>query len=215
MTSHEVVILGGHGDGLVAANIIADLNAKGLDIRLSGYLNDHAERGDTIAGYPVLGKTADWHHLPASTSFHCCLLSVGKMAERSALIEGFAIPDERLISLIHPTACLADGVSIGVGSLVAAYAIFQPGTKTGRYCSIRGGANLGHDSEMSDFSYVGPNATLCGYASLGRGAYVGPNAVVRDRTGLGDFAVLAAGSVAYRDLPANSTWIGNPAKRAT
>ena len=67
---------------------------------------------------------------------------------------------------------------------------------------------------LGDFAYVGPNATLCGYARVAEGAYVAPNAVVRDRTEMGRFSVLAAGSVAYKSLPEDSTWIGNPARRA-
>ncbi|MCQ4346308.1 hypothetical protein NGA35_02435 [Pseudomonas stutzeri] len=210
----QVVILGGHGDGLVAAQVILDMAAAGQDIMLAGFLNDHNPLGSDIGGYPVLGRTRDWRDLPADTCFHFALLSVGKMQQRVDLIRGFNIPPERIVSLIHPTAQIAADCVLGAGALVCAYAVLQPGVRTGLCCSIRAGANLGHDVRLDDFVYVGPNATLCGYAKADCGAYVAPNAVVRDRTDLGAFAVLAAASVAYKSLPASSTWIGNPARRA-
>ncbi|KAF1070182.1 MAG: putative acetyltransferase EpsM [Pseudomonas citronellolis] len=210
----QVVILGGHGDGLVAAQVILDMARAGQDIVLAGFLNDHNPPGSDIGGYPVLGRTGDWHELPAATVFHFALLSVGKMQQRADLIRSFGIPPERVVSLIHPSTQLASDCIVGAGALICAYAVLQPGVRTGVCCSIRAGANLGHDVRLDDFVYVGPNATLCGYASVDCGAYVAPNAVVRDRTEVGAFAVLAAGSVAYKSLPPGSTWIGNPARRS-
>lgn len=210
----RVAILGGHGDGLVAAQVISDMAAAGQDIELVGFLNDHNPPGSHIGAYPVLGETSDWRELPSDVFFHFALLSVGKMQQRVELIRGFNIPAERMISLIHPSAQIASDCVVGAGVLICAYAVLQPGVRTGQGCSIRAGANLGHDVQLDDFVYVGPNTTLCGYAKADCGAYVAPNAVVRDRTDVGAFAVLAAGSVAYKSLPASSTWIGNPARRA-
>ena len=210
----RVVILGGVGDGLVAAQVIRDMQKAGMDVELVGFLNDHAEVGDSIDHYPVLGKTAEWRNLPQDVLFHCCLLSVGKMRPRAALIKELAIPDERLFSLIHPTACIADDVVIGSGALICSYVTCQPGAQIGRLGSIRAGANIGHDVKLADYVYVGPNSTLCGYATVAEGAYIAPNSVVRERLQLGEYSVLAAGAVAFKDIEANATWIGNPARRA-
>lgn len=210
----QVVILGGSGDGLVAAQVIRDLRRSGQEIELMGFLNDHADRGETIGGYPVLGKTADWPELSENVLFHCCLLSVGKMRQRADLIKALAIPEERLVSLIHPSACIADDVVIGRGALIASHVTCQPGARIGRLGSIRAGANIGHDVTLNDYVYVGPNATLCGYATVAEGGYVAPNSVVRERLHMGEYSVLAAGGVAFKDIESNATWIGNPARRA-
>jgi len=210
----RVVILGGAGDGQVAAQVIRDMSRSGQEIELIGFLNDHAEKGESIGGYPVLGKTSNWSALPDDVLFHCCLLSVGKMRQRADLIKGLFVPDERLVSLIHPTACIADDVVIGRGAMVCSYVTCQPGAKIGRLGSIRAGANIGHDVTLDDFVYVGPNATVCGYAQVGEGGYVAPNAVIRERVRVGEYGVLAAGGVAFKHIEANETWIGNPARRA-
>lgn len=214
MAITKVVILGGTGDGQVAGQLIRDMHRAGREIELLGYLNDHADKGKTIGNYPVLGKTSDWPKLPGNIFFHCCLLSVGKMRQRAELIKGFAIPDERLVSLIHPTACIADDVVIGQGAMICSHVTCQPGARIGRLGSIRAGANIGHDVTLDDLVYVGPNSTLCGYVKVDEGAYVAPNAVLREHIRMGEYSVLAAGGIAFKDIEANATWIGNPARRA-
>lgn len=209
----EVVILGGHGDGLVAAQVIFDMAASGVPIRLVGFLNDHEELGSLIAGVPVLGKIQEWKNIDSNYFFHPCLLSVGKIEQRVRLIEGLEIPSDRWVSLIHPTAKFANNVKVGFACLITAYAVCQPQSCIGNFCSLRSGANIGHDVELSEFCYVGPNATVCGYGKMLKGAYLAPNAVLRDNTEMGAFSVLGAGSAAFKNLPEYSTWIGVPAKR--
>ncbi|MBF8731401.1 hypothetical protein IRZ59_13260 [Pseudomonas guariconensis] len=208
----NVVVLGGHGDGLVAAGVIHDMAQTGIAIRLAGYLNDALSVGELIHGAPVLGGTRDWRSLDDSHVFHVCLHKVGQMRQRSELIESFAIPDERLVSLIHPTATIASDVIIQPGALIASHVTCQPGTKIGRYATVRAGANLGHDTVMEDFAYLGPNATLCGCARLLRGAHAGPNSVVIDGLQVGAFSVLAAGAAVMRNTETDSVWMGNPAR---
>ncbi len=209
----KVVILGGAGDGVVAAEVIKSMNSAGQSLEFIGFLNDSLAKKELISGYPVLGKTDEWDQLSEDIQFHCCLLSVGKMKSRSELIADFKIPEKRLISLIHPQAVVAENAKIGHGVMLAANVICQPGVQIGAYSSVRGGANLGHDVSVGEYAYVGPNATLCGYASTGKGSYVAPNAVLRDKAKMGDYSVLSAGSVALKDIPAETTWMGNPAKR--
>lgn len=209
----EVVILGGHGDGLVAAAVINDLAKSGTDIRLVGFLNDALTVGEHIQGVPVLGGTKDWVRISSNVKFLICLHKVGQMRPRSELVESFAIPDDRLISVIHPSACIASDVKIGAGVLICSFVTCQPGSVVGRYATIRAGANLGHDAVMQDFCYLGPNATLCGKAVLCKGAHAGPNSVLIDGLSLGDFSVLAAGAAAMRNTEEDSVWMGNPARR--
>ncbi len=208
----NVVILGGHGDGLVAAGVIHDMAKAGTQIRLAGFLNDALAPGELIHGVPVLGRTRDWAELDESYLLHVCLHKVGQMRQRSELIDSFSIPEDRLISLIHPTATIAADVIIRPGTLIASHVTCQPGAKIGRYATVRAGANLGHDTVLEDFAYLGPNATLCGCARLSRGAHAGPNSVVIDGLQVGPFSVLAAGAAVMRNTEADSVWMGNPAR---
>lgn len=209
----DIVILGGSGNGLVTAQIIEDMQNAGGKVRVKGFLNDHLEAGSLIGDWPVLGKTKAWKTLPDTIQFVYALLSVGKMQERVCLLESLNIPDHRLASAIHPSATISRLASVGAGSVVASHVTCQPKAVIGRYNFIRAGANIGHDVETGDYTDVGPNATLCGYSRTGKGAFIGPNSVLKHQIHADEFSVLGAGSVALKDLPMESTWMGCPARR--
>ncbi len=207
----QIVILGGPGDGLVVAQVVADLKKAGEAIKIIGFLNDG---GDTEIGtFPVLGTTNQWHTLADDVEFHIALLSHHSYQRRIEYVESLDIPDTRLATLIHPYAQVADNAIIGAGSLIAPFATIQPSAVIGRRCSIRASAVVGHDVRIGDYSYVGPNATLCGHASMDFGAYAAPNSVLRDKTHMGRYATLAAGTVAFKNVPDYATMLGNPARR--
>lgn len=209
----KIAIIGGRGNGRVIAQIIADTRAAGMQNQVVGYLNDHEPEGSLIGEYPVLGKPCQWRQLPPDTLLVAALLTVGKMQERTGMIEHFGIPAERLARVIHPTAVIADDVRIGPGSVIASHVTCQPGSTVGMNSIIRAGANIGHDVKVDDFVDIGPNCTLCGYAVIEKGAHIAANAVVRDGISVGQYGVLSAGSVALKTIPSGTTWMGNPARR--
>jgi len=198
---------------LVAANVLECMASDGKQIELIGYLNDNTPEGGMIGDYPVLGETNDWESLSNEVFFHFSLLSVGRMKQRVSLIKGFNIPEVRLVSLIHPTAQIAKSVKIGLGTLITAHAVIQPGASLGCCCSVRSGANIGHDVQVDNFVYIGPNSTLSGYSRVGLGGFLAPNSILRDRIIMGEYSVLGAGSAALKDIPSGTTWLGVPAKR--
>lgn len=212
-SARKIAIIGGKGNGLVVAQIVEDLARSGQPIEMAGFLNDHEPIGSLIGQHPVIGRSTNWPELDADVHIVFALLSVGKMQKRSELLASLQVPESRLATLIHPTALIGFGVSVGNGSVVASYVTCQPGSSIGNNSIVRAGVNLGHDSRVGDFVDIGPNSTLCGYSAVGRGAHVAPNSVVRDRVSVGEFSVLSAGSVALKDIEPGTTWMGNPARR--
>lgn len=209
----KVAIIGGNGNGLVVAQVLGDMAKTGQPVEMVGFLNDHQPVGSAIGGYPVLARPGDWQGLDEDIRLVFALLSVGKMRERTELLEKLEVPDSRMATLVHPTALLGAGVTVGLGSVIASYVTCQPGSRVGKNSIVRAGANLGHDATVGDFVDIGPNVTLCGYASVFKGAHIAPNAVVKDRTVVNQFSVLGAGSVALRDMEPGSLWMGNPGRR--
>ncbi|WP_337881104.1 acetyltransferase [Rheinheimera sp.] len=211
--TRRIVIIGGHGNGMVLAQIICDMRRSGADIELFGFLNDHLNPGELLWDWPVLGKSTDWQTLPADVEFCFALLTVGKMLERTKLLKSLSIPADRMATLIHPTAVLGFNTSVGKGSVLCSYTSVQPGVRIGDNTLIRAGANLGHDVEIGNYVDIGPNVTLCGYCKIRDGSHIAANTVVRDGLEVGEFCTLGAGAVMLREAPPYSTWLGNPARR--
>jgi acetyltransferase EpsM len=209
----SLVILGGPGDGIVVAQAIRDLAQAGSKVSIAGFLNDRIEKGELIYGVPVLGPLNSWCALPTDVLFVPALHKVGEMAQRARLLTELGIPEMRWASVVHPTACIADDVTLGTGSFIASYVTIQPGTKIGRFVSIRAGANVGHDAIVEDFAYIGPNTTLAGRARLAEGAHLAPNAAVLDKVVVGRYAVVGLGSAVMKNVEEFSVYLGNPARR--
>ena len=209
MKKQKLVIIGGHGDGLVALEI-----AKSLDMfDFVGFLNDGVTSGESIYGYPVLGKTTDWDSLDNDVLFHVSLHKVGDMPARSKLIELLKVPLSRLCNLIHQSSYIPSSVELGKNILIASHVTLQPNVRLDHFTTVRAGANVGHDVKVGEYCYIGPNSTICGNSNIGIGVHISPNAVVIDHLSINDFTVIGAGAAVFKDTVSNSTWLGNPARR--
>ena len=95
----------------------------------------------------------------------------------------------------------------------------------GDKCRIQGGAYIADECSLGHSVFIGPNATLLNdkYPPSGDSKYWSPvkiqdNAVIGGGATViagcivGIDAVLGAGSVLTRDIPAGEVWAGNPAK---
>jgi acetyltransferase EpsM len=209
----KVVIIGGGGNGLVVAQIVLDLIKIGEPLELVGFLNDNISAGEYIERWPVLGAPHEWESLDEDTLFVYALLSVGKMKARAEKFKRLNIPQNRLATLVHPSANIGFNVKLGCGVVIAANTVLQPGTRVGDNCFIRANANLGHDVAVDDLVDIGPNSTLCGYAHIEEGVQIAPNSVVRDSVRVGMYSTVAAGAAIFKDVAPESTMLGNPAKR--
>lgn len=208
--------MGAGGDGLVIAEAILQSNA-GLDdsqkIIVHGFLDDGYSEKSTLEGYIVLGGIDGWKDLDDDIFFISALQKVGDMLHRVARIEKLQVPMERWISVIHPTAVISSDVSLGVGVYIGAFCSIQPRCIVGNFSTLRAGAALGHDVKLSNHVYVGPNAVLCGNASMLCGAHLGPGSVVLDNRSVGEFAVVGICSAVTKNVANHSVVMGNPAKR--
>jgi acetyltransferase EpsM len=73
-------------------------------------------------------------------------------------------------------------------------------------------ASVAHDCVLGDFVNINPGATICGWAQIGEGAYIGAGAVVKDKAKVGAWSIVGAGAVVIKDIPANVTAVGVPAR---
>ena len=119
----KLTIIGASGHGKVAANIA----------RLNGY--DEIEFLDDNTGlrscgkWPVVGTS----ELAAEIE-NDLFIAVGNAAIRERIMVRFQ--DKQIVSLIHPSAVIAEDAEIGAGSVVMAGAVINPGTRISKGCII-------------------------------------------------------------------------------
>lgn len=135
-------------------------------------------------------------HLPNQKNIRKRMFNIGKSL-------GF-----RFITVVHPSAIIADSVSLGEGCQVLAGAIIQADANIADNVIINTRATIEHDVQVSNHVTVSPGAILCGGAKLAECCYIGAGAIVLQTFSVGTGSVIAASSVVAKDIPENVVLMG-------
>ena len=210
----KVVILGGQGNAAVVAAAIEHARKMGAtDLEVAGFLNDRTPVGAKIDLFPVIGKVADAQRfLDEGYWFINTILRIDGNRERIAMFENLNIPDERLVTFVHPMAYVAPSVELGPGCIVMPQVAMSPGTKLGKGTIVMVGATIGHDNVFGEFCHIAAQACIGSYLKIGKGVHIGLNATVRENLMIGDYATLGMGAVLTKNIGEGEIWAGNPAK---
>lgn len=96
----------------------------------------------------------------------------------------------------------------------------------GNNVTIKPGVQIWDGITLEDSVFVGPNVTFTNdllprskntvyeikKTLVKKGASIGANATILGGITIGENALIGAGSVVIKDIPANEIWVGNPAK---
>ena len=163
--------------------------------------------------FPVIGKVADAKRLlEEGYWFINTILRIDGNRERIAMFESLGIPDDRLVTFVHPMAYVAPSVQLGAGCIIMPNVSMSPGTKLGKGCFMMVGSMMGHDNVVGDFCHIAAQAAVGSYLTIGKGVHIGLNATVKENLIIGDYATLGAGAVLTKNIGEGEIWAGNPAK---
>ncbi|SFQ60946.1 acetyltransferase [Hymenobacter arizonensis] len=206
-----LVIFGAGGLGREVLLLIQQLNAVHPSWDVRGFYDDQAPATPTVAGLPYLGSSAD---LNATSEPLAVAVAVGSPVGRAAVVSRLTSSQLSFPVLVHPAVALGSQqrITLGQGSIVQQGCLLTCDITLGRFVLLNLGCTVGHDAVLEDFASLMPHANVSGGAHLGAGCYLGTNATVIQGVRIGENTILGAGAVAVRDLPANITAVGVPAK---
>ena len=118
------------------------------------------------------------------------------------------------------------GCKIGKGSRVAAYCEIQRGVKIGDHCKIEAFAFIPSGVTIEDDVFIGPHACFTNDrvpkavgdweitpTLVKKGTSIGANATIICGVTIGENALVGAGAVVTKDVPANAIVVGAPARK--
>lgn len=87
------------------------------------------------------------------------------------------------------------------------------GIRISKYSNIASGCKfIDHDHGTALGMLIGPQSSIKGTIFLGKDVWLGCNVIVLKGVSIGEGAIVAAGAVVTKSIPANQIWGGVPAK---
>ena len=205
----EIAIFGAGGFGREVAWLMEEINQVEPRFHILGFLDDDPSMvGKRLNDYPVFeAHTFLKNHRGISVA-----LAVGQPLIRMAVadrLSGYAL---HYPNLIHPTVRMSTTNTLGMGNILCAGVIVTVNTRIGNFCHLNLKTTVGHDCVLEDFTTTACGVDLAGKSHIGKGAYLGNHATVLPSVRVGEKAVVGAGAVVNRELPAATVSVGVPAR---
>ena len=164
-----------------------------------------------VLSWTCQGSTAAL--IERAAEFDGLIVAIGNNATRLSLSMELQRAGGHLATLLHPSAVVSKHARLGLGSVVMPNAVIMTGAELGNAVIINTAASVDHDCRVGDGVHVSPGARLCGGVVVGDLAWIGAGATVIPAICIGASAVVGAGSVVIRQVEANVTVTGNPARQ--
>ncbi len=215
MNEHQLVILGAGGHAAVVAESAMRAGWTVVAVASAG-ADAHAcpVSGVELIGDPDGTGIERIAALVAAGARLHAAVGDGAVRERwFARLQGTGIAgSSTFATIIDPAAVVSPSASIGAGCFIGAGAIVQARAVLHECVIVNTRAVVEHDCTVEAFAHIAPGAVLCGSVRVGRRAQVSAGAVVIPVRRIGEGAMVGAGAVVVRDVVANTTVVGVPAR---
>ncbi len=196
----KINLFGASGHAKVIIDII---ESNGYEV---GYIFDDNPEIKLFLGREVVSNYSD-----EQLNSNPLIISIGDNAARKEVFEKLKNV-ELSPAIAHPSAIISPYSKIGKGTVIMPNTIINSDAYIGENCIINTSAVIEHDCIIEDFAHISPNASLAGGVKIGESTHVGIGASIIQCIEIGENTIIGAGAVVNKNLPANCTAVGIPAK---
>jgi len=202
-----LAIYGTGGMGKDAYQIVKDYPSIPWEKIL--FIDDTREEGMEQDCEMMVFETFARRYSPEEAVIH---VGMGESINRQKVTDKVKALGYKIVSIIHPHAQIAEGVTIGEGSqikmgvVVGSHSVIGNGCVLQSYSTVGTGVTLGNYVQISAKCHISDNVTM------EDNAFVGMHGCVSEGVHMGKFSIVSMGAVLFRDLPDDSICMGNPGR---
>lgn len=206
-----IVIIGAGGHGREVADIVRHQSEGNPTIDLLGFIDENPDvwgiRRDSV---PVLGGWSWFDGVSRDDVRVICAVGAPSVSRRlTDQAEGMGL---RFAQAVSPLARVSPFARMGRGITVFPNVVVNTGTILNDHCIVNVGATISHDCDIGAYSFIAPGVHLAGNVTVGEACWIGMGAIVIQGCSIGKGTVIGAGACVIRDVEADVTAVGVPAR---
>lgn len=207
----KIAIFGVGGFGREVLEQIHDINMVEPTYEILGFFDDGHPSGEFVHGYPTLGGVKELNEWKEPIGI---VIAIGTPSIKMAILNNIKNSLVDYPTIIHPSVMIGDRkyVKIGKGCIICSATIITTDIEIGDFVIINLACTVGHDTVIKDYASFMPTCNISGEVVIEEGVYCGTGVKIINQTSIGDNAIIGAGAVVAKPIPAKCTAVGVPAK---
>jgi sugar O-acyltransferase (sialic acid O-acetyltransferase NeuD family) len=191
--------------------LVSDINSKTGQYDVLGFIDNAPElQGKMINDFPVVGDDSWLINYPDEINL---VVAVCNPLMRKRSVEKFCKKTNiSFPNIIANNIKYSESVTMGKGNIICFSSIFMVNIVIGDFVIMNPNSIIQHDVAIDSFVSLYGSVHIAGNVSIGECTEIGVGAKVIQGKSIGDNAIIGAGAVVIRDIPANCTAVGVPAK---
>ena len=214
-----VVIFGSGGISRETLHIIEEVNNfnNTAIFNFLGFIESEKNKiGDEVTkGYKIVSCDNSFSEFAESMRILGVIIPIGTPKVKRVIFEKIKnIKNIVFPNIIHPDVTMdRRTVSFGIGNIITSGSKLTNDIQIGNFNLINLNSTVGHDSKIGDFNVINPLTAISGNVEIGDCCLIGTGANILQQLNIGDNSTIGAGSVVTKNVMANETVVGVPARR--
>jgi sugar O-acyltransferase (sialic acid O-acetyltransferase NeuD family) len=207
----NIIIYGASGH----SKMIIDIIQKTKSHNVIGFLDSYKAEGEIIYGHKVLGSLEKLPKLIQSENITGIVIGIGDNYTRKISFDKIVkiAPHIEFVSVVHPSAVLAEDIEVSGGTVIMAGVIVNANARIGKFSILNTKSSLGHDSIMHDFSSLASGATVGGNVSIGECSAICLGSSIINNVSIGNHTVIGSGALVVNSIGDFKQAVGVPAHK--